>query len=225
MSAQQVTIARAQRLPDISLTSQYGQVFFGGLVPKFGDFRDNWSIGAALQIPIFTGGRISADVADAHAGVVEAEARLEQAAGLAILDARNTVAQLRAAVSIWEASQGTVEQAERAYAIAELRFLEGISTQLELTDARILLEQARANHATAARDLQVAQTRAELLPYLPIAIGGGTGMPGGALPAAGAASTGGAATTSAGAGAGGQPGAFGGASGQGSAGGSGGFGQ
>jgi hypothetical protein len=161
--------------------------------------------------------------------VIEAEARLEQAAGLAILDARNTVAQLRAAVSIWEASQGTVEQAERAYAIAELRFSEGISTQLELTDARILLEQAQANHATAARDLQVAQTRAELLPYLPVAFGGGGAISGGASTAGGGASTmgGGSASSGAmsgGAGAGFPSGAGVAAPGSGNPGGSAGFG-
>jgi outer membrane protein len=176
----QVTIARAQRLPSVNLTSQYGQVYYGGVVPRLNEFRDNWSVGAALQIPIFSGGRISADVQSARAGVLEAEARLEQMVGLAILDARNTVAQLNAAAAIHEASEFTVSQARQAYEIAELRFAEGISTQLELTDARILLEQALANRATAARDLHVARTRAELLPYLPIATGGGAaGMAGG----------------------------------------------
>jgi ammonia channel protein AmtB len=40
-----------------------------------------------------------------------------------------------------------VEQARRAYAIADLRFQEGVSTQVELADARLLLEQALANGA------------------------------------------------------------------------------
>jgi outer membrane protein TolC len=68
----------------------------------------------------------------------------------------------------WQASQGTAEQATRAYSIAEVRYREGISTQIELNDARILLEQSVANRALAARNLQVARVKLALLPNLPL---------------------------------------------------------
>ncbi len=61
-----------------------------------------------------------------------------------------------------------VEQATRANEIAELRYREGLSTQTELQDVRLQLEQARANQAQAARDLQVARLRLTLLPFLPL---------------------------------------------------------
>jgi outer membrane protein TolC len=170
----QLAIARSQRLPSISLTSQYGQVAFArNLFPELNSFRDNWTVGAALQIPVFTGGRIRGEVLSAEADVVEARAQLDQVRELAELDTRSAYSQLEAARATWEASSGTVEQAERAYAIAEIRFREGISTQIELTDARILLEQSRTNRASAARDLQVARARVTLLPYLPLS-GAGT---------------------------------------------------
>jgi hypothetical protein len=79
---------------------------------------------------------------------------------------------MRAAEAAWQASAGTVEQAAKAYSIAEIRFREGISTQIELNDARILLQQAQANRAIAARDVQVARARVTLLPDLPIGAGG-----------------------------------------------------
>jgi outer membrane protein TolC len=66
---------------------------------------------------------------------------------------------------------GTAEQAQRAYDIAEVRFREGISTQLELSETRNQLQQALANRAQAARNLQVARKRLELLPYLPLSQG------------------------------------------------------
>jgi outer membrane protein TolC len=78
---------------------------------------------------------------------------------------------------------GTVEQARRAYSIAEIRYREGISTQLEVADSRILLQQAEANRAQAARDLAVARVRLALLADLPFAgasMGGGAGAAGGA---------------------------------------------
>jgi outer membrane protein TolC len=57
----QLAIARSQRLPSVSLTSQYGQVAFArNLFPELDSFRDNWTVGAALQIPVFTAGASAA---------------------------------------------------------------------------------------------------------------------------------------------------------------------
>ena len=66
---------------------------------------------------------------------------------------------------------GTVQQASRAYEIADVRYRAGVSTQLELSDSRLLLQQAEANRALAARDLQVARARVALLPELPLGAG------------------------------------------------------
>ena len=52
-----------------------------------------------------------------------------------------------------------------------MRYREGISTQLELNDSRILLEQATANRALAARNYQIARIKLALLPNLPLQSG------------------------------------------------------
>ena len=61
-----ITIARAERLPSVNLTSSLGQVGYpkDGFVPAFGDFRTNWSIGAAVQVPVFNGWRLRGRRAD-----------------------------------------------------------------------------------------------------------------------------------------------------------------
>jgi outer membrane protein len=100
--------------------------------------------------------------------VRDAQARYDQLREFAALDSRVTINDLLQARAAWQASLGTAEQASRAYSIAEVRYREGISTQLELNDARILLEQAVANRALAARNLQVARVKLELLPDLPL---------------------------------------------------------
>jgi outer membrane protein TolC len=165
-------IAKAQRLPNVSLTSQYGRVAYpGGLLPEWNRFRTNWTVGAQLSIPIFTGGRIRGDELVAEADLVEAQARLRETADAARLDTRTALERLEAARAQFEASSGTVEQAARAYQIAQIRYREGLSAQLELSDSRILLQQAQANRAVAARDLQIAQARLALLPFLPIQAG------------------------------------------------------
>lgn len=189
-------IARSQRLPTIGLTGIYGQVAFpSGFFPSFDDFRRNSSISVGGSIPIFTGGRIRGDIEIAEADLREARARLEQLRDLAAEEAYSTIAQLEAAQASYDAMSATITEAQRAYEIAELRYREGIASLLELTDTRLLLEEALANRAVAARDLQVAQTRLALLPDLPLATEGAAGVgsviaPGAVIvvPAGGAAS-------------------------------------
>jgi len=170
-----LTVAKAQRLPTLALTSQYGKVAFPITnFPKTGDFRTNWTIGVASTIPLFTGGRIKGDQLVAEANLNEAKARYDQVREFAALDSRVTLNNLMQARAAWDASQGTAEQAARAYSIAEVRYKEGISTQIELNDSRILLEQAVANRALAARNLQVASVKLALLPDLPLQTGATT---------------------------------------------------
>jgi len=167
-------IQRSQRLPAVSVSSSLGRVAYpaGGL-PGWSDFRQNWSVGIGLSVPIFTGGRIRGDALVARANLDEARLRLQQTTELAALDARSSLAALAEAEAAWEASAGTAEQAARAYRIADVRFREGISTQVELSESRILLQEAQGYRALAARNLQVARVRLALLRDLPLGAGGG----------------------------------------------------
>jgi outer membrane protein len=166
-------VARSSAYPQISVFSQYARIGYPvtGTIPVLDEFRTNWNVGAQLSVPVFTGGRLRGERLVAEANLNEARARLGQTAEQAQLDTRTALQRLAAARATWEASAGTVEQAERAYSIAEIRYREGVSTQIELTDSRILLQQAQANRAQAARDLQVAQVRVALLPDLPLNVG------------------------------------------------------
>jgi outer membrane protein TolC len=165
-----IRVARSQRLPTVSVSSAYGRVAYAG-VPRFGDFRTNWTVGASASVPLFTGGRIKADELTARANLVETEARLQLTSELATLEEASTRLALTNARAAWESTAGIVQQAQRAYEIAELRYREGLSTQLELSDARLLLQQAQASRAQAARDLQLVRVRLALLPELPLSAG------------------------------------------------------
>ncbi len=164
---------QAERRPTVNLTSNYSRIAYPEvLLPAFN--RTNWSIGASVTMPFMTGGRQKGDEMVARADVEQARIQLRQMEELAALDTRSTWAELVAARAAWTATSGTVQQATRAYEIAEVRFQAGLSTQLELSDARLLSQQAEANRAQAARDLQVARARAALLPNLPIGAGIGS---------------------------------------------------
>jgi len=157
----------AERMPSVSFNSTYSRIAYpSGGFPTFD--RANWSLGIAMNVPILTGGRQKGDETVARADVTQAQLQQKQVQELAALDTRSAWAELVAARAAWESSAGTVQQANRAYEIADVRFRNGVSTQLELSDSRLLLQQAEANRALAARDLQVARARVALLPELPL---------------------------------------------------------
>jgi outer membrane protein TolC len=131
-------------------------------------WHTNFYVGATLTVPLFGFGRAFGENLSARAGVHQAEAGLELTEQAAAADSRDAQLALDTAQAQWDATAGTVEVAQRAYDIGTVRFDEGVSTQTELSDARILLEQALANRAQAARDLQLARIRLALLPALPL---------------------------------------------------------
>jgi outer membrane protein len=163
-------VTRWDRLPTITLKSAFARIGYPeNGAPWNANFVSDWTVGVTVSVPLWTSGRLTGNAWVAEASLEQARVRASQTRDGAALDARNAIEQLLTARATWAATQGTVGQAERAYDIATIRYTEGISTQTELTDARLLLEQAKANRATATRDLRVAAARLRLLQDLPLA--------------------------------------------------------
>jgi outer membrane protein TolC len=169
-------VARSDRLPSLSLSSNYQRLFFPNTItPNLSQYVENWTVGGSIGLSLFSGGRVTGQIEVAQANLDEARARLQQTRELAALDTRVALNQLRTAEASFAASRGTAGQAQRAYGIDQIRYREGISTQTDLTQSRLLLEQALANQAQSARDLAVARARVALIRDLPInttALGG-----------------------------------------------------
>lgn len=170
--------ANWNRLPSLQLSSTYNRFAYpadGTFLPTALDqYYPNWTASLGLSIPVFLGGKLTGDRMVAQANVIEARQTLEQTKELAALDAQTSLNQLAQAMASYAASVGTDEQAAKAYSIAEVRFREGVSTQVELLQARTQYEQARVNRVTAARDLEVARLRVAFLKDLPVGAGAAT---------------------------------------------------
>ncbi len=186
-SEHSVRAARAGYFPSVSIYTSYERVAYpGDLIPSFDEFRTNWVAGVSLQWTPFDGLATPANVATARALSDQARLRLREARELSVLEEEQVAHQLVAARAAFEATAGVEKEAQRAYEIAELRYQQGVSTQLEVFDARLRVEQAAAERARAARDLIVASIERALLPALPV-VGG--------LPAQSAPTTASPATT------------------------------
>jgi len=170
-SRSQVDIAQSEGLPQINISTRLAPTAYEAL-PSPNDFRTDWTVSLNASMPLFTGGRISGSVDAAEAGVEEAEARLAQAREAASLDAKSTYNEYEQAIAALRAAEGAGDLARRAYSIAQLRYKEGISTLLELSDARLQQDQALSNEARAYRNYHVAKAKLALLKDLPL--GGST---------------------------------------------------
>ena len=186
-----VDAAKALFRPYVGVSSSFTAYAYDP-APVFN--RRDWTIGAAVSLPILDGGRRKANRAIAQATLEESEQQLQQVKELSELETRSAHAAYLAARAQWEATSGTVDEAKRAHEIADVRYREGLSTQLELNDARLALERAEATRAQAARDLQVTRSRLALLPDLPLGGGVSAGATGTAV-ATGAAQPGQSLTT------------------------------
>ena len=171
-----LNLIEAQKMPSVSVELQLcaHRLSRERCAPTFN--RSNWSVGVSMSVPLLTGGRQRGDEQVARAELDQSLLQLRQMEELAALDTRSAWAELLASRVAWESTAGTVQQANRAYDIADVRYGAGVSTQLELSDARVQRQQAEANRAVAARDLQVARARVALLPDLPV----GNAIPGAA---------------------------------------------
>lgn len=164
----QVGLATSARWPAVSAFTSYGLVDYPTSFWPDSDWRKNWTVGVNLTVPIFTGFRITSEIRGAKADRRAAEALLAEAVEQAEVDEHRSRTAVEVAAATLAASTRSAALARRAYQIAEVRYREGVSTYLELSDARLALDQAQVNQASAARDLQVARVRIALLPLLPL---------------------------------------------------------
>jgi outer membrane protein TolC len=168
-SAGRLRTATGEMYPAVVLQSTYNRFGYPKTgLPQWDQMRPDWNVVLALSMPLFTGGRIHGAKDAARATLADARLRLEQTREVAEIELQNAITTSAAAQATYDASSGTAEAAQRAYEIGEVRYREGISTQTELADSRLLLQQAQAQRAQAARALRVARLRLALFRDLPL---------------------------------------------------------
>lgn len=148
-----VRIARASLLPTLGMAANFAyQAFPSQVTPFDADWRRDWSLSFQASIPVFDGFRTRGQVEQARAELRMTElqrAQLEE--GLSI-ELQAALGEFDAARAQIEARRATVVQAQRTLELAELRFRSGLATQLDISSARLLLQQSRVNEAQALYD-------------------------------------------------------------------------
>lgn len=167
MAAQaRLGVAETAWLPAISLTTA------GGFAsPELGDLFQwssrAWGIGALLALPLFDGGRREAAREQAAARLDEALSTYREQVLIAFKDVEDQLASLQLLDRQAEAQQRAVTAAERATALSDSRYRNGLVSQLDLLDAR------RSEVRNRRQALQVRAAQYQATVGLVRALGGG----------------------------------------------------
>jgi outer membrane protein TolC len=157
-----VRIARAERLPTVGAAANFSyQAFPDRVTPFDTNWRRDWSFSVQAAVPIFNGFRTSGQVQQAQAELRQIELQRDEVRQAIALELESALGDFDAARAQIEARRATVAQARRALELAELRFGSGLSTQLDVSNARLLLEQSRANEAQSLFNYLNALARLE----------------------------------------------------------------
>jgi len=153
-----VNIARAGFLPNLAVSA--GGELRKGPSEKFSDSLRGWRAGVQggwNMSSRATTGRVK----QAESLVEQAKLAREEAELAVQVEVRRAIAALTQANELVTATRKSVEQAEEALRVAEVRFKTGTSTQLELLQAQSALTVARTNRLRAdySHSVAVAQLR------------------------------------------------------------------
>lgn len=136
--------ATAEHYPSLDMEGDYGVI---GVNPATSN--GTFHVGGTINIPIFEGGKVHADVLQAEATLRQAKARLADLRGQIDNDVRNALLDLNAAADQVEVARSSVDLAEQTLAQAQDRFTAGVSDNLEVVQAQESVASAHENYISS----------------------------------------------------------------------------
>jgi outer membrane protein TolC len=132
------------------------------------------SVGIRVSLPIFNGFQRESRIDQKQAVLRSAQSQTRLATDLAAAELRTLAEQVEESQLRARAQQLAVQQAQRGFEIVSAQHREGLSSQLELTDAEVALRQSEFNYALAVFDYLAARARLdEAAGRVPMVDGGG----------------------------------------------------
>jgi outer membrane protein TolC len=123
--------AAAGHIPSIDVTANYGDI---GVNPA--SSNGTWQVTGALNIPIFAGNRVHADVLQADAQLKQARSQLDDLRGRIDYEVRTALLDLNAAAEQVVVARSSVDLAEQTLTQAQDRFAAGVADSLEVVQAQ-----------------------------------------------------------------------------------------
>ncbi|HEX9106588.1 MAG TPA: TolC family protein [Longimicrobiales bacterium] len=166
----QVSMARAAFLPTVAFSGNFNRQAYPSSIsfPKGDEWRDDWSVALAVQFPLFQGLKRTADLDAAHAQLRQAQVQHDNLRDAVRIQYQQAWGEFERGKAQVDAAARTAAAAQKVYDLTELRYSEGLATQLDVSSARLALQQARINEAQAYHDAYAALARAERALGMPV---------------------------------------------------------
>jgi outer membrane protein len=121
--------------------------------------RQTWSIGAAVEVPLFSRGATSPTIDAAQARAALYDAQLETTRSDIVLEIQSAWYALQEARARLDASGPLIASAAENVRVAEGLYQEGTGSMVDLVDARDAVQRAQITRVTAVRDVAIAAAR------------------------------------------------------------------
>ena len=136
--------AVAQRLPTLALNGDYGVIG-----PEPGNSHGTFTAAAALNIPIFQGGKAHADTVQADALMQQRGSELQDLRGRIELEVRTAFLDLNTAADQVGVAQSSVQLATQQVTEARDRYTAGVVNTVEVVQAQEALATAEENYISS----------------------------------------------------------------------------
>jgi len=123
---------------------------------EFEEKNNNYIVGLNLSIPIFNGGSTRARVKKARIELDKTKVRIDQSREDIYREITSINLRMNEAFERIKSAQATLVSAEKAFQIAQASAQNGLATQLELKDTRVMFDQASLNRFVAIYDYLAA---------------------------------------------------------------------
>lgn len=158
--------AKAGYRPNVAAVAQGG---FSGEGNFTADHtRENWSIGIQMSWNIFDGGITSAQVEQAKARERIAESQARQQLETIELEVHTAYIHMTTAERNIATTAEAVAKAEEEFAIAQIRYIEGVDTNLNVMNAQEKVVETRNNFYSALYDYNTSRAELEKAMGVPV---------------------------------------------------------
>jgi outer membrane protein TolC len=136
--------AAAEYFPTIDMTADYGDI---GV--NFGNSHGSFTVAGRLNIPIFQGGKVHADVLQSEATLRQARAQLDNLRGQIEYEVRTALLDIEAADQQVQVARSSVDLAEQTLTQARDRFSAGVTDNLEVVEAQQTVASAHESYISS----------------------------------------------------------------------------
>jgi outer membrane protein TolC len=146
--------AVAENFPTVTSAADYGDIG-----PNFGNSHGTFTASASVNVPIFQGTRVKADVLEADATLQQKNAELENLKGRIDQDVRDAFFDLDSASELVKVARSNTDLARETLAQAQDRFGAGVTDNIEVVQAQESVSSADQAYISSLYAFNIAKVQ------------------------------------------------------------------